>query len=266
MTDTIITSTIEKQYIKNLLDSNRRLDGRAIDEYREIKIEYDVVEKAEGSAIVHLGDTKVIAGVKILLGKPYSDYPNKGTLIVTAELNPVASPEFRNGPPQPDTIELARVTDRLIRESECIDLEDLCIIENKHVWTVFIDIYPLDDDGNLIDACALAAYAALKSAKVPQITVDEEENVEIIEDSYRPIKINNIPIAITTSKIGKHMLLDSNYKETAAQDARITFGFTEDYIVSGQKGGKGTFSSQEIIDIVERSMEKAKELRKIFEN
>jgi exosome complex component RRP42 len=257
----VITSTVERSYITSLLEANRRLDGRTLDEYRDIKIETGFVEKAEGSALVHLGNTKVIAGVKITTGTPYSDYPNRGTLIVSAELNPTAAPHYRSGPPSDETIELARITDRIIRESDCIDLEDLCIIEGKLVYNIFVDIYPIDDNGNLFDACALAAYAALATTNIPEYTINEEE-VELLE-TKQPIKMKNIPISITTYKIGSYTINDASYKEEAASQARITFGFTENHIVSGQKGGEGVFSSSEILEIVDKNFNKAKDIREI---
>ncbi len=259
----LITSTIEKSYILSLLNSGKRLDGRTLDEYRDIKFDLNIVEKAEGSAMVELGKTKVIAGVKLSIGAPYSDYPNKGTLIVTAELNPTASPAFKNGPPTFDAIELTRVTDRLIRESEAIDLEDLCIIEGEKVWTVFLDIYPIDANGNLFDASALAALAALSTVQVPDTKISETGEIELLETKH-PLKMKSIPVAITTVKIGDYLLMDPSEKEDDAADARITFGFTENHIVSAQKGGFGTFKSKEIIEIMEKSFEKSKEIRKIL--
>ncbi len=256
----LITSTIEKSYIISLLNSGKRLDGRTPDEYREIKIHTNLVEKAEGSAMVELGGTKVIAGVKLSIGSPYDDYPNKGTLIVTAELNPTASPSFRNGPPTMDAIELTRVTDRIIRESDAIDLEDLCIIEGQKVWNVFLDIYPIDSNGNLFDASALAALAAISTIRVPETQVTETGEVEILETT-RPIKMKSIPIAVTTVKVGDYLLMDPSAKEDDAADARITFGFTEEHIVSAQKSGFGTFKSKEVVEIMEKSFAKSKELR-----
>ena len=261
----IITSAMEKGHIDSLLENNRRLDGRSKDDFRDITIKTGFVEKAEGSALVELGKTKVIAGIKILLGKPYDDYPNKGTLIVSAELNPTASVRYRIGPPSIQTIELARVTDRLVRESECIDLEDLCLIDGKVSFSVFIDIYPIDDNGNLIDAAALAAIAALSTAKVPEAKILEDDKVELLE-SFRPLKMRNIPISITTHKLNGHLFLDPNAKEEASSDARLTFGYTENLINSGQKGGEGTFTKAEVLEIVEKNMEKAKEIRQILKD
>jgi len=48
-----------------------REDGRKFDEYRNIKIDTNVIEKAEGSARVQLGDTHLVVGVKIQTGTPF---------------------------------------------------------------------------------------------------------------------------------------------------------------------------------------------------
>ena len=59
----------------------------------------------------------------------------------------------------PNRIELSRVVDRGIRESGCIDMESLCIVPGEKVWGVMIDIHVLSDQGNIFDACGLAAIA-----------------------------------------------------------------------------------------------------------
>jgi exosome complex component RRP42 len=76
-TETI--SHIDREFISDLLRKGERLDGRAFNEYRELEIEANVVPaKAEGSALVRLGDTSVVAGVKVLVGEPYPDTPDQG--------------------------------------------------------------------------------------------------------------------------------------------------------------------------------------------
>ncbi len=40
--------------------------------------------------------------------------------------------------------------------------EKLVVKEGEKVWTVIIDIYPINDDGNLIDAATIGAVCALK--------------------------------------------------------------------------------------------------------
>ena len=138
-----IISDIRKDYLYQLTLKGKRADDRSFNEYREIALEQGVIEKAEGSAWVQLGNTQVVVGVKIQPGEPYPDTPDRGVIITNAELVPLASPEFEPGPPNEVGIELARVVDRGVRESGCIDLEALCISPGEKVWIIFIDIHIL---------------------------------------------------------------------------------------------------------------------------
>ncbi len=146
-----------------------RLDGRKLLDYRKpIIVETNVSNMAEGSAMVTIGETKVVAGVKMSVGEPYPDSDDEGILITTAELLPLSSPEFLPGPPGVQATELARVVDRGIRESKMIDMKKLCIKKGELVWIVFLDIYTINEAGILIDAAALAAVIALKNAVFPK--------------------------------------------------------------------------------------------------
>ena len=59
-----IVPEITRKSIVNLIRNDKREDGRALDEYRDISIETGVISKAEGSARVRLGGTQVIVGIK----------------------------------------------------------------------------------------------------------------------------------------------------------------------------------------------------------
>jgi exosome complex component RRP42 len=144
--------SIKMKRIGELLIQDKRLDGRGLLDYREIKVETGIIDKANGSALVLLGKTKVMVGIKVESGTPFPDTPEEGVLTVNAELVPIASPTFETGPPGEQAVELARVVDRGIRESKSIDTKKLCIIPEKKVFIVFVDIYILDHDGNLFDA------------------------------------------------------------------------------------------------------------------
>ena len=172
-----IVPEITRKSITSLVMNDKREDGRALDEYRDISIETNVISKAEGSARVKLGKTQVIVGIKPTLGSPFPDTPDLGVLMTNCEMLPMADPTFEPGPPSEDSIELARVVDRGIRESELVELDKLCVEEGKHVWMLFIDLHIIDNCGNLFDACELAVMAALKTMKLPVATVEDEEVV-----------------------------------------------------------------------------------------
>jgi exosome complex component RRP42 len=263
MTSTPIVVRVTKKRIIELLSNGKRLDGRQPNEYRQIQLESGVIERAEGSARVRLGKTDVIVGVKIDTGTPFSDVPNKGVLTVNAELVPLASPDFEPGPPGENAVELARVVDRGIRESEAIDLEKLCVEPGKSVFIVFIDIYVLNHDGNLIDASALAALAALLNTKMFKYEVEDGEIKKKL--GYTPLPIVDYPIPVTFSKIGDKLILDAGLEEEQVMDTRLTIVLDkDDNVCALQKGGgSGYFTKEEILEAAKIALKKTKELRKI---
>lgn len=242
MNDEIISS-ITKEYIQKLAENGKRIDGRAPDQYRNITIKKNVVNSAEGSAQVNLGDTSVIVGVKMEVGEPFPDTPDKGVLTTNAELIPMASPTFEAGPPSEDSIELARVVDRGIRESDAIDLDKLCIVPKEKVWIVFIDIHVLDYDGNLFDASSMGAFAALSNTTVPSSQFQLGENFKL--------PITNYPASCTTVKIGSALLLDPSLDEERIADARLTVSTDENgHIRAMQKGLSGAFTYDDIVRVI----------------
>jgi exosome complex component RRP42 len=252
---------VKQKQIAQLMSKGKRLDGRGLHDYRDIKVEMGIIEKAEGSARVLLGKTEVLVGVKIQTGEPFSDTPNEGVLTVNAELVPLASPTFEPGPPDERSIELARVVDRGLRESKVLNLEKLCLEPGKNVVVVFIDIYVLNHDGNLIDASALAALAALINTKMPKYGVEEGEVK--VKSSYTPLPVQNYPIAITFAKIEDKMVADPWLEEEQVMDARLTIAIEKDgKICAIQKGGTGYFNAEQILELAKVAQQKAAEIRK----
>ncbi|MFP4116238.1 MAG: exosome complex protein Rrp42 [Candidatus Aenigmatarchaeota archaeon] len=250
---------IEERTAVEKINQNERLDGRDLEEFRDIKIETGVARKAEGSVKVTMGDTKVIVGVKFGVGDPFPDTPDEGILMVNAELGPMASPNFESGPPGKDATELARVVDRGIRESEALPLEELCIEEGEKVWKVMIDIHVLDHDGNLMDASALGAVKALLEAKMPGY-----DDGEIIREEERDFKLSEVPVACTVSKINGNYVIDPNLIEEEVADAMVTVTWTEDNLCSLQKRGEGGFEKEELLELFEMANEKTSELRELI--
>ncbi len=252
----IETSDLTAERIKEYFSKGNRFDERKLDEFREITIETGISKNAEGSARVRIGETEVLVGVKMDVGAPYPDSQDKGNLMVTAEFLPLSSPRFEPGPPSFDSIELARVIDRGVRESKFIELEKLCIKEGEKVWTVFIDIYSINDDGNLLDAAGIGAVAALKTAKIPKY--DEESEKTLFgewTDENVPLK-KEVPISLTVHKIGNSLIVDPTKEEEDISETRITICSSDGVIHSMQKGNKKELSVEEfnkILDLVEKT-------------
>ncbi len=255
-----ILDEIKKDYVIDLMKKGKRPDDRGFLDYRPCTVEKGIFESAEGSARVKLGKTQVVAGVKIDVGTPFKDRPDEGVLSTTAELLPLASPTFEPGPPDEAAIELARIVDRGIRSSNAVDLNSL-FIEKDKVLMVFVDIYVLDHDGNLIDASALAAIAALLNAKLPKY----EEGQLIRTERSENLKIGQKVVTCTFSKIDSNIVLDPGLDEEKAMRARLTLATTPEHVCAMQKGGSGAFARDELMNLIDVSFEKGNELRKLLD-
>ena len=260
--------TIIEKHVTSLLEKEIRFDKRKLDEYRKIEVEYGISPvSAEGSARVKIGNTEVVAGIKMETATPYPDTPDEGTFMANVELLPLSSPEYESGPPGIESIELARsVVDRGIRESHTLDFKKLCIKEREKSWIVMVDLYSVNDDGNLADAFGLVAFAALQDARFPKY--DEKTNtIKYDEKTKKKLDLKYIPIPITVIKIGDKFIVDPTLEEERAMDARLTVTTVESGdIVALQKGGEGVLSEEDIFKMIEISIKKGKELRKFLKN
>ena len=253
---------INTETIRELAAQSKRLDQRKLTEYRQpITVETNISWTAEGSAKVQLGETIVIAGVKLSLEKPYADTADQGGISINVELLPLSNPQYEPGPPGIKAVELARVVDRGIRESKALDLKKLCIKPGEKAWFLTIDVMTINDAGNLFDVAGMAALAALKSAFFP--TVDEKTGViDYKKKTNTPLPLTKEPLPVTVYKVNGQMMIDPTLDEEKAYNARLTVASGKEGLVYAlQKGGVQPLSTEEIAQMVELAVEKAAFLR-----
>ncbi len=256
MDSNAVISEIRKNFMLESIKNGKRLDGRSLDEYREIKITENFIPKAAGSAMVELGNTKVVAGLKIEQGEPFEDSPDNGVMLLNIELLPMAFPTFESGPPSEQAVEYSRVVDRGIRESKMIDTSKLVIESGKTVWMIFVDIDVLNYDGNIIDACTLAAVTALKNAVIPGSKIGQKDF---------KLPVNATPVSVTMWKLGDELICDANLEEEQVSSGRITVTISEDgHIHAMQKGEVGEFSLEEIQKAIKTSSDIGNKLREKY--
>jgi exosome complex component RRP42 len=268
-----ITPSIKRDYLVKLAENGKREDGRKFDEFRKIEIETGIIDKAEGSARIKIGNTQVIAGIKINIGEPYPDTPDQGAMSTSAELIPLASPDFESGPPNKVAIELARVVDRGIRESGLIEVEKLCIVPGEKVWILFIDVHIIDYDGNLFDAASLASLAALLTSNIPierlKPTLERlQEKFPMIEQYLNdhpknyPLPLKESPISCTSVKFKDVVVLDPSLDEEEIAESRLTVATDKNGDIRAmQKGLNGSFTTDEIKKVIKASIDNGKKIQ-----
>ncbi|MCS7098793.1 MAG: exosome complex protein Rrp42 [Sulfolobales archaeon] len=264
----VITPRLKANTIANMLKRGVRSSGRTLTDYRPTDIVVGYVQNADGSALVRLGNTVVVAGVKLEVGSPYPDAPSEGALVVNAEFMPTASPTFEPGPPDENAIELARVIDRALRELKVVDMSKLAIVPGRKVWVVYVDIYVLDHDGNLVDASSIATLTALLNTTLPKVEVDELGNVRV-DRSVRvsPLPINNKVVTVTVARTENVLFVDPDLDEESVVETKLVIAVSDDGRIAGiQKSGSGGLAEAEVLAALDIALKTGVNLIKTVES
>jgi|UniRef100_A0A7J3XY92 exosome complex component RRP42 len=248
---------LRAENIIKMLKKGERVDNRGLHDYRSISVSIGIIGKAEGSALVKLGGTQVIAGVKAELGSPYEDRPNEGVLQVHAEFVPLASPSFEPGPPNEEAIEVARVIDRSLREPRAIELSKLIVQPGRLAWVIYDDVYVIDHDGNILDAGMIASMIALAVTKLPKLDISSEGVKINREVKETPIPLNTLVTTITMGVLGDILVVDPSLEEESVLDTFISISVDEKgRIVGLQKRGLKSITPKTLDSAVEIALKK----------
>jgi len=190
---------------------NRR-DGRGPNELRSLTIRTNYSAYAEGSALVELGDTRVVVTVSLIDGVPRHVSGREGWLMAEYNLLPRSTKERKERERQKlsgRTAEIQRFLGRAFRAAL-----DLSLLPGK---TVIIDADVLQADGGTRVASLLGGYAALHVAMdrlVHQGKIDEWPLTEFA--------------AVSVGWLGENrLLLDLNYSEDENAWADLTVVATQ---------------------------------------
>ncbi|KAJ1550107.1 hypothetical protein HK096_008714, partial [Nowakowskiella sp. JEL0078] len=231
----MVTSTNEKKFVINALKEGLRIDGRQLNDYRDIKI---VFGESFGHVEILLGKTRVAAIVSGEIVRPLASNPAEGFLKFYPEFSPMASPLFEPGRFSDEEVMVSRLLEKAFKKSRAVDTEGLCIVAGEKVvipsfqfgiivWSVRIDIHILDHDGNLIDCACIATVSALLHFKRPDVSVSGDVvTVHDFQDKNPiPLSIHHIPVCITMSFFDGSgiMVVDPTLLEEQVQEGHITF-------------------------------------------
>jgi len=190
-----LISLNEREFIANALNEGLRIDGRSPYDYRELSITFRGLGHAEAS----IGSTRCMCSVSAEIVEPPPERPNAGILQTYCELSPMAAPEFRPGRASERAVEIGQILERGLKQSKAADTEALCILAGRKVWQIRLDVHVLDHCGNMIDCANLAAIAALRHFKKPEVQVSGEE-VKVFSAEERqptPLSILHSPLSVS---------------------------------------------------------------------
>jgi ribonuclease PH len=187
----------------------QRKGNRKPDEIRRISIQRGFIKHAEGSALIDMGDTRIICTASILDGVPdFLKNTGKGWLTAEYSMLPRATPtrkvrEASRGKIDGRTQEIQRIIGRALRS-----VVDLSVIGERTLW---IDCDVIQADGGTRTASITGGFVALIEA------VDYLMKYQLI--NQMPVK--DIVAAVSVGIVDGEPLLDLNYEEDSRAEVDL---------------------------------------------
>eukprot|EP01061_Rhynchopus_euleeides_P019492 TRINITY_DN32039_c0_g1_i2.p1 TRINITY_DN32039_c0_g1~~TRINITY_DN32039_c0_g1_i2.p1 ORF type:complete len:431 (+),score=166.47 TRINITY_DN32039_c0_g1_i2:78-1295(+) len=214
-----VISKNEEEFVGSALDEGLRIDDRSFTQFRRLTVGFG---RKPGQCDVCLGRTRVITTVRCRAVEPSVYRPKEGFLDFEVKLSPMADPVFQHARKIPEVDELKRLLDRVLKNSKAVDVESLCLIPGKQVWSIRVDITVVDHDGNVTDACGIATLTALLHFRKPDVTI-QGDRVIIHPETEResiPLNIQHVPIIVTFAIMKNGSLL----VDPTAVEAKVATG------------------------------------------
>ncbi|XP_077202321.1 exosome complex component RRP43 [Paroedura picta] len=255
------------EYYRRFLKENCRPDGRELGEFRTTTVNVGSIATADGSALVKLGNTTVICGIKAEFAAPPADSSNKGYIVPNVDLPPLCSSRFRPGPPGEEAQAASQFMADVIESSQVVRKEALCIADGKLAWVLYCDIICLDYDGNLLDACMCALLAALKNVQLPAVRINEETGLaEVNLKEKTPLTVQREPVAASFVLFDSLVIVDPTAEEEDLATGTVTIVTDEEgKLCSVHKPGGGALTAAKLQDCIGRAKTRHKEVKKLLE-
>ncbi|XP_062577149.1 exosome complex component RRP43-like [Saccostrea cucullata] len=257
-----------KDYFRKFLEQEVRPDGRELGEARTTVINIGCLTTANGSALVKVGNTMVMCGIKAELAKPRTEEPSKGFIVPNVELSPMCSPQFRPGPPGEQAQVLSQFMLEVIQNSDCVNLNELRVEPGKYVWTLYCDIVCLDYDGNVTDACLLAILAALKNTTLPEVVLNKDtDKIDAFPDRLSALQLQSSPVSSTYAIFNNEILfVDPTAEEENLATGQVTVVTTNDKLCMVYKPGGTPLTDQQLSMCIKKAFSRTRDILRLIDD
>ena len=194
-----------------------RSDNRAPDQLRSVSITPDFITTAEGSALIEVGNTRVICTASIEEGVPQF-LRNTGKGWISSEYSMIPRStltrtprEVSKGRPSGRTHEIQRLIGRSLRA-----VTDLTRLGERTIW---IDCDVIQADGGTRTASITGAFVALGLALEKLVAAD----------TLSAVPLRDFVAAVSAGIVDGEILLDLSYEEDSRADVDMNFVMTAGY-------------------------------------
>lgn len=192
----------------------------------------------------------MLAGVRLEVMVPSAEEPADGQLVVSVEMTPLSSPDYRPGR-QPGVVAvIAQRLQDVLLGCGVLRPRELCIAEGQAVWVAYLDVHVLNAAGSLLDAALLAALGALRDTRLPCVHVTDEGNVErdgadAAADGQSaggrtvPLRLHGCPLSLTCGVYKGQLIADPDHEEEGLMSASISVVVDEGQQLLGELAAAG---------------------------
>jgi len=252
-------------YIGAFVQNGIRRDARTLSELRTLVLSSNpFVSNAAGvvgSSMVQLGATRMCCAVQLQIGAP-TNLPSEGEVSFEVTLGPLCSHKYDQRGKPDDAYELeSLLASAFTKNNRVLDLSQLCIVQDKHVFKLIVQIVCLSHAGNIQDAAVLAATYALRSVKLPEIEFAQGISGDAIprpvsdptNTRARPLKLLASPVSVTLCLFQRSLLVDPDQEEAQVAHGVFRCVLLEDghicHLVHHSAKGSG-FSTEDLAQAV----------------
>ncbi|XP_053990231.1 uncharacterized protein LOC128882604 [Hylaeus volcanicus] len=224
---------LQKKFLLSALELNLRCDGRELLDFREVKIDFH--SKTRGNVKIQLGATQVLCIVTGEIVQVASDQSHDGFINFYVHISPMAreDAEVSNAASSncfQQASKIAYTVESILRRSRALDTEGLYIEADSKLWSLTINIHVLNDDGNLIDVCGLAALAALLHFRRDKVCKAQENVSESERMPPTPLSLHHLPVPVTVTffeSTTRPFVLDATRQEECLSSGQITIAINQ---------------------------------------
>ncbi|KAM7374494.1 hypothetical protein PAMP_007148 [Pampus punctatissimus] len=246
------------------------------------------ISTADGSALVKVGNTTVICGIKAVNNRKYSSSKlNFNEAALHKQL-------FNNGKKMPVSLyagagkPYSGGTRKRLHCTQCGPSASVflsvsagptrrtspsrqpiyCRCNRKLCWVLYCDIMCLDYNGNLLDACIIALLAALKNTRLPEVTINTETHgPEVNLEKRHRLQIHKHPVGASFCVFDDSILItDPTAEEECLSTAQLTVVTNEEgRLCSIHKPGGTSLSAEKLQEFISRATARQKEIQKLID-
>lgn len=157
--------------------------------------------------------------------------------------------------------------DKIIKRSDALDKESLCILAGQRVWHIRLSLHFLADAGNMVDCACLAGIVALRHFRRPEVEVIGDDEVIVhspLERAPMPLAIHHSPFCFTFAFFADPEtppILDPTQLEQRLSAGLMSIALNaQKEICVLQKLGGVPQDTEEVLRLVKVAVAQAKEL------